>query len=105
MFRVLFRLIILISIWNTCNGFSEFYKGLSSRFHEPPFTGYSARNIEAVIEGYIDQRVDHFDSNNNATFKMVNYLSIKITKKIHGMIFFSELNLFVDLWSLEIFQK
>lgn len=69
--RIFFRLIILISIsWNVY-GFSGYFHGQSMLHREPPIVGIH-RSLREVTLHTIQQRVDNFDPQNNATYEMVN---------------------------------
>lgn len=69
--RTFLRLIILITISWDVYGFSGYLRGQNMLHREPPIVGID-RSTRAVTLHTIEQRVDNFDPQNNATYKMVN---------------------------------
>lgn len=63
-------IVSLSSIWATYNP----YKRDLDLLYQEPFSGHYTKNeVASVEELWLDQKVDHFDGNNNGTWKMVRY--------------------------------
>lgn len=71
--RINLQLLLLLSFWWTADALLGFKQGRSFIFREPPIYGELRGSPKAVTLHTIQQRVDNFDPQNNATYAMRYY--------------------------------